>query len=925
MSIRQIADSDVHRICSGQVITSLRSVVKELVENSIDAEASYISVLLKDFGLTEIQVVDDGHGISEENFDLLGTKHATSKLHSFSDFENLSTFGFRGEALSSLCAVSEISVVTRHRKSSFGTSIKFDHNGTILSKTKIAREIGTTVIVSQLFNTMPVRLAELQRNIKREYGHVLTTMQNYGICGCGIGFKLVLIEGNKGKKRQSVPSQQTVLSSPTSTNPLNAIVSVFGIDIQPFLHEFKHTIGSTSFHGFSSLPTENLPIAPKQLFFINTHPVDLPRLQKTVFEEFCAVQPKSHPFFVLHMTIPQTELDVNVTVDKRKMLLHNEKEIVSSLRDALKSLYSEKEVEFQSPLVSPRLRQSRSIEQFFAVKDTPHSTSEIDEMKDFWEDESLIPTKMTPKEESQSLDRDFVRDSSTLAFPFHPSQNKLDPSSPLIDESNISQSHPNSPQLLIDGDLDDLLFDPEVNASQLLEEQHSLQSPPTSQPKVDNSDSTPFQEFPPPTPSHTQLSFPNTRGSASLPTLSSNLNRLSSPINISKLSSVKSNVTSIPPRFSVTPHAPQLTMPSLLENAIPLSAIISSDPLTFSSRSISSTTLPLKIALHQLTSLHPKTSDPIPFPDDSRTVHEEHSESPQPFDCTNIEDNKMHAKPSVLKQSELWKLRVIGQFNKSFIVATNDEADRGNSKVFIIDQHAADEKYNFERLLSSLSISRQPLLSPLVIPIAADEAVLVEGNAECFRQNGFEVRVEQRRRGREEAIEMEPKRDERERSDENEGDCEMERDDSESEDDHTESRMDGVAGANYAEMGESDGRGFGFGSGFVVVVTKVPAMSVGDTLLGKAEILELVSLLRDSPNELHRPSRVRWKMASRACRSSIMVGDTLDENTMHAVLAHLSTLDAPWSCPHGRPTVQLLFDESILGHPELRFGWIATP
>ena len=102
MSIHQISAESVHRICSGQVITDLTSAVKELIENSLDASAKHITITLWNYGIDSIEVVDDGNGIKEADFPMLGKKHATSKLSVFSDILSLSTFGFRGEVCSTL-------------------------------------------------------------------------------------------------------------------------------------------------------------------------------------------------------------------------------------------------------------------------------------------------------------------------------------------------------------------------------------------------------------------------------------------------------------------------------------------------------------------------------------------------------------------------------------------------------------------------------------------------------------------------------------------------------------------------------------------------------------------------------------------------------------------------------------------------------
>jgi DNA mismatch repair protein PMS2 len=142
MALKRIDTESVHRICSGQVILSLATAVKELIENSIDAQATSIEVKLREFGGDCIEVCDNGVGIQQNNHQNLTLKHFTSKISTFSDITNVSTFGFRGEALSSLCALSNLAILTcTDEDSGVGTRLEYDHNGLIRSQSKCARGV----------------------------------------------------------------------------------------------------------------------------------------------------------------------------------------------------------------------------------------------------------------------------------------------------------------------------------------------------------------------------------------------------------------------------------------------------------------------------------------------------------------------------------------------------------------------------------------------------------------------------------------------------------------------------------------------------------------------------------------------------------------------------------------------------------------
>ena len=164
-NIKSLDTSTIHLICSGQVIINLANAVKELIDNSIDAGAKTIEIRLKNYGSELIEVIDDGPGIDEPDFQTISNlicniiifvvnlihifillikalKHYTSKIQKYDDLECLDTFGFRGEALSSLCSLSNLFIITRNAKSPKATKIEYDQNGVIKLKTSCARSIG---------------------------------------------------------------------------------------------------------------------------------------------------------------------------------------------------------------------------------------------------------------------------------------------------------------------------------------------------------------------------------------------------------------------------------------------------------------------------------------------------------------------------------------------------------------------------------------------------------------------------------------------------------------------------------------------------------------------------------------------------------------------------------------------------------------
>jgi DNA mismatch repair protein PMS2 len=142
--LNKIDKESILQICSNQVVTDLKGAVKELVENSIDASASKIEIKFYQYGLDGIDVADTGKGINEEDFEIIAKRGTTSKITELDDIYRIKSLGFRGEALSSLCSLGEVTISTKQEKAEFGHSLKFDEKGDLIEKVQIARNVSET-------------------------------------------------------------------------------------------------------------------------------------------------------------------------------------------------------------------------------------------------------------------------------------------------------------------------------------------------------------------------------------------------------------------------------------------------------------------------------------------------------------------------------------------------------------------------------------------------------------------------------------------------------------------------------------------------------------------------------------------------------------------------------------------------------------
>lgn len=357
-TIKAIEGRSVHQIQSGQVIVDLCSVVKELVENSLDAGASSIEVRFKNHGLDSIEVQDNGKGIAPEDFETVALKHHTSKLSDYDDLTSLETFGFRGEALSSLCALSDFHVITaRAEDGPVGKRLEFEISGRLKNISVVAAPRGTTVNVEGLFQNLPVRRKELEKNIKREYGKVINLLHAYACVGVGVRFAI----SNQMPKAKKLPVFSTKSNSTTREN----IANVYGaktvsalvrldlkLDMEPSTGPLNQSARSRAtptsdqsrrvlVKGHVSKPVsgEGRQAPDRQMFFVNSRPCGLPQVSKVFNEVYKTFNLSQSPFVFANLEIDTNAYDVNVSPDKRSIMLHNQTALLESLKDALTGLF----------------------------------------------------------------------------------------------------------------------------------------------------------------------------------------------------------------------------------------------------------------------------------------------------------------------------------------------------------------------------------------------------------------------------------------------------------------------------------------------------------------------------------------------------------------------------------------------------------
>ncbi|KAK8159333.1 DNA mismatch repair protein-like protein pms1 [Phyllosticta citrichinensis] len=358
-TITPIEGRSVHQIQSGQVIVDLCSVVKELVENSLDAGATSIDVRFKNNGLESIEVQDNGHGIAPADYDTIALKHYTSKLSSYSDLNSLRTFGFRGEALSSLCALSHFHILTaRASDGAKGTRLDFELSGKLKGTSVVASQRGTTVVVENLFHNLPVRRKELEKNIKREYGKVLGLLHAYACISSGVRFA-VSNQAAKGKKvvvfsTKANPSTRENIANVYGAKTLSALIPLdLTLEMAPASFgtqtarnwSTQEDVGTREVKivGHISRPVvgEGRQTPDRQMVFVNSRPCSLPQVSKAINDVYKGYNVTQSPFIFANLVMDTSAYDVNVSPDKRTILLHDQSALLEALKEALVRCFEE--------------------------------------------------------------------------------------------------------------------------------------------------------------------------------------------------------------------------------------------------------------------------------------------------------------------------------------------------------------------------------------------------------------------------------------------------------------------------------------------------------------------------------------------------------------------------------------------------------
>lgn len=886
MSIKAIDTASIRQITSAQVVTDLNSAVKEVVENSLDANAKNIEIKIFDYGKDRVEIIDDGDGIPKSEFEHVARKHMTSKINEFDDLASVLSYGFRGEALASICEMAELEIVTCGNTSEPATRLEFNRDGSIKSTKPVAGKRGTAVTIRRLFHSAIVRRKEFEKNAKNSHPGLIRMLETYAIVRSDVRFSIVHITNNKNRNVQ--------LTTDGSGDMLKTVGRVFGNELKGHLMDvdfsFDVNYSKRGFLGADDLPSYVVRVTglvskpvfgmgrnanDKQLLFINKRPFTMKKLQKVFQDVYTSFVHLQKPVLIINLDIPPSAYDVNVSPDKRTIMLHNEVDVINCVRENLVDVFESSGQSVPRSTVDVKV-QPMSSQSYWSVKDEVGNgqDEEAQEEEDVEEVEEIEVVSGTQPEESATPDdvdfpdqlepdtqttasqieraglfvtdqepeedasMTYVEDTESLLIN-HMTTDEVDESQ----EQGEEQVEQHDEHMVEDeaeeaeeaeeeeeedeeeeGDRDELPAEYayiDTAATQENEEEERERDEQESD-EVDENDSA-----------NNSLSY--SQSDTSMNSVSDTSISLTTPITnrrrVTKGSINKLNLSQF--SSSSRPSSSSSSRPSTASSLSSLPA--SQRP---SSRKRTYANLPEFETFGQRESLTVTAEDLERGKRASETLSalDTSTNTSQP-QTSALDDSSAESKLNLtISKNDFLKFNIIGQFNEAFIIVSDPQ------NLFIVDQHASDEKYNFERLQRDTKITPQPSVNPVTVELTPLEESVVSNNLDLLKKNGFLVTID-----------------------------------------------DSLPPGEKCQI-----RGF---------------PQTGNIVFGMPDFRELVVLFEDNPgNDSVRPKKVRDVFASRACRGSVMVGTALKDKEMDRIVRNLAGLDKPWNCPHGRPTMRHLME-----------------
>jgi DNA mismatch repair protein MutL len=322
--VRLLANQVIDQIAAGEVVERPASVIKELVENALDAGATQIDISMRDGGREQLRVADNGSGMSRQDALMAIERHATSKIRVFEDLERVATLGFRGEALPSIAAVSRFELITRRPDEEVGTKIRIE-SGTLRDVSDVGAPVGTVIDVRQLFHTLPARRAFL-RTPPTELSHCVESVIRVALIRPGVGFEVR-------------HEDRLVLRASKTLDPAERVREILGSDADELQPVDLNSDGGLRLVGLVAPPNVHRPSLATALYvYVNGRWVRDQVVRRAVGEVYRGMVPEGrHPVVVLDLRVPPGAVDVNVHPTKAEVRFRDPSGVGVFITDSLRS------------------------------------------------------------------------------------------------------------------------------------------------------------------------------------------------------------------------------------------------------------------------------------------------------------------------------------------------------------------------------------------------------------------------------------------------------------------------------------------------------------------------------------------------------------------------------------------------------------
>ncbi|MDO7171783.1 DNA mismatch repair endonuclease MutL [Mariniflexile sp. AS56] len=382
--IQLLPDHVANQIAAGEVVQRPASVVKELLENAIDADASIIKLIIKDAGKTLVQVIDNGKGMSTTDARLSFERHATSKIRTADDLFHLNTKGFRGEALASIAAIAHVELKTKQEQDEVGNSIVIE-GSTIVSQEVVVTPKGTSISVKNLFYNIPARRNFLKSNTV-ELRHVFDEFHRVALAHPSISFALY----NNGSESFNLPI----------SNYRQRIVNIFGNKTNEKLVPVEEETEVLNISGFVGKPEYAKKTRGEQYFFVNDRFIKSPYLNHAICSAFEGLlKSGNHPSYFLNLTVDPQTIDINIHPTKTEIKFDDEHTLYALLRSAVKHSLGQFNI---APVLDFERDANLDTPYNFGNKESNTPVIEVDRSYNPFKENNYTAVKQTPTFKKQS-------------------------------------------------------------------------------------------------------------------------------------------------------------------------------------------------------------------------------------------------------------------------------------------------------------------------------------------------------------------------------------------------------------------------------------------------------------------------------------------------------------------------------------------